>query len=228
MTTSRFPNPRKTNGDIVAFGDDLRSDTLIDAYRHGIFPWPMTGIPLPWFCPRKRAIIELDRVHISRSLRHARARNGLRFTIDRDFHSVIQACASAPRPEQEGTWIFPEVVEAFCALHRAGAAHSVEVWEGDALVGGMYGVDASGAFNGESMFHTRPNASKLALLFLFDHLRERGLNWFDVQVMSPHMKAMGAFEITRAKFLDRLARTQRRSLQLFDSPGPGHEPTPDS
>ncbi|MEO8216158.1 MAG: leucyl/phenylalanyl-tRNA--protein transferase [Acidobacteriota bacterium] len=222
MTTSRFPDPRKTKGDVVAFGDDLRPETLIDAYRHGIFPWPMEGIPLPWFCPRRRAIIELKDVHISRSLRHVRARSGFRFTIDGDFRSVIEACATAQRPDQDGTWIFPQVVEAYCLLHAQGVAHSVEVWDQNELVGGVYGVDAGGAFNGESMFRLRPNASKLALLFLFEHLQSRGLDWFDVQVMSEHMRALGSVEITRAKFLDRLARTQKRSLVLFDPANPDH------
>jgi leucyl/phenylalanyl-tRNA--protein transferase len=216
MTESLFPNPRHARGDVVAIGDDLSPETLIDAYSHGIFPWPTDDMPLPWFSPRRRAIVEFDRVHISRSLKAARNKDQFRYTIDRDFRGVIEACSEAPRPGQDGTWIFSEVIEAYVALHHRGHAHSVEVWEGEELVGGVYGVDAGGAFNGESMFYRRPNASKLALLFLFDHLRSRGLDWMDIQVMTPHMEALGARLIARSAFLDRLHATQARGLVLFD------------
>ena len=212
---SRFPDPRYVRGDIVAIGDDLHVDTLRDAYRHGIFPWPHDSLPLPWFSPRRRALLFFDEVHIGRTLRKTMTRSGLTFSVDRDFRAVIAACAAAPRPGQDGTWIGKPIVRAYTALHDAGDAHSVEVWDGDELVGGLYGVDSGGAFTGESMFHRRTGASKLALLFLVEHLRSRGAAWLDCQVMTPHMEALGARLVARSKFLDLLGDAQARKLTLF-------------
>ena len=212
---SRFPDPRYVRGDIVALGEDLSVDTLRDAYRHGIFPWPHDDLPLPWFSPRRRTLLFFDELHVGRSLRRAQRDSTLTFTIDRDFPSVIAACAEAGRPEQDGTWIGPPIVAAYTALHQAGEAHSVEAWDGETLVGGLYGVDAGGAFTGESMFHRQPDASKLALLYLVDHLRARGIGWIDCQVTTPHMQALGSREITRAKFLDLLAAAQAVNPRLF-------------
>lgn len=212
---SRFPDPRKSPHDIVAVGDDLRPETLVDAYRAGIFPWPIDDYPLPWFSPRRRAVLDFSDLHLSRSLKALRRKAPFHFTIDADFRGVIEGCATTPRPDQDGTWIFPEIVDAYCELHRLGHAHSVEAWEGEELVGGIYGVDAGGAFGGESMFFRRAGASKLALLHLVEHLAERGLDWLDIQVMTPHMKALGAKEISRGKFLDRLAEAQKSDRALF-------------
>jgi len=213
---SRFPDPRYVRGDVVAIGDDLRVETLRDAYRHGIFPWPHEELELiPWFSPRRRAVIFFHELHVGRTLRKSMKRAGLTFTIDRDFAAVIQACSDAPRPGQDGTWIEPEIVEAYLRFHQSGDAHSVEVWQDDELVGGLYGVDAGGVFTGESMFHRAPDASKLALLFLIEHLQERGGTWIDCQVMTPHMEALGAREIPRSKFLDLLAAAQARGVTLF-------------
>src|SRR5215212_637777 len=212
---ARFPDPRYARGDVVAVGGDLRVETLREAYRKGIFPWPHESLPLPWFSPRRRTIIVFDELQINRSLRKAQKRAPFRFTIDRAFADVIRACAESDRPDQEGTWIEPEIVNAYIRLHEAGDAHSVEVWDGDALVGGLYGVDSGGVFTGESMFHRASDASKLALLFLVDHLRARGCTWLDCQVTTPHMEALGAREITRARFLDMLAAAQASGIALF-------------
>jgi leucyl/phenylalanyl-tRNA--protein transferase len=210
-----FPDPRYAPSDVVAVGDDLRVETLREAYRKGIFPWPHEGLPLPWFSPRRRTVLFLDQIHVGRSLAKARKHSTLTFSIDRDFRAVIGACAEAERPEQDGTWIEPAIVRAYTRLHDAGDAHSVEVWDGEQLAGGLYGVDAGGIFTGESMFHVAPNASKLALLFLVDHLRERGATWLDCQVMTEHMRVLGAREIARARFLDMLAAAQATGLKLF-------------
>jgi leucyl/phenylalanyl-tRNA--protein transferase len=210
-----FPDPRYAPSDVVAMGEDLRVATLREAYRKGIFPWPHEGLPLPWFSPRRRAVIFLDEVHVGRSLRKSQKKSGFTFTIDRDFTAVIRACSQDERPDQDGTWIAPNIIAAYRRFHAAGDAHSVEVWDGEELVGGLYGVDAGGIFTGESMFHRRPDASKLALLFLIDHLRERGSVLLDCQVMTPHMEALGAREISRARFLDALAAAQAKGLQLF-------------
>jgi leucyl/phenylalanyl-tRNA---protein transferase len=213
---STFPDPRYAPSDVVAMGEDLRIDTLREAYRKGIFPWPHDGLPLPWFSPRRRAVIFFDELHVGRSLRKTAKRAPYTFTIDRDFRAVIRACSEAERPDQDGTWIAPAIVTAYSRLHAAGDAHSIEVWdETGTLAGGLYGVDAGGVFTGESMFHLQPDASKLALLFLIDHLRARGSALIDCQVMTPHMEALGAKEITRARFLDLLAETQAKGLRLF-------------
>jgi leucyl/phenylalanyl-tRNA--protein transferase len=212
---SRFPDPRYTRGDVVAMGDDLRVETLRDAYRHGIFPWPHEELPLPWFSPRRRTVILFDELHVGRSLRKAQRHGGFVCTIDRAFEDVIVACAEVPRGDDVGTWIGPDIITAYTRLHRADDAHSVEVWSGSELVGGLYGVDAGGVFTGESMFHRVADASKIALLFLIEHLRARGATWLDCQVMTPHMGALGAREITRNRFLDMLAREQASGLSLF-------------
>jgi leucyl/phenylalanyl-tRNA--protein transferase len=212
----RFPDPRGAGDDgLVAVGGDLRPETLMTAYRQGIFPWPIEGWPLTWFSPARRAVLEFERLHVARSLAREMRRTPLRFTIDRAFDRVIESCARIPRAHEDGTWITPQMVRAYCELHRRGHAHSVEAWEGGELVGGLYGVDADGAFAGESMFYLRPNASKLALLFLVEHLRARGLDWIDVQVMTPHMRALGAREIARDLFLEKLSATRRRGHRLF-------------
>lgn len=211
-----FPDPREAPyGDIVAVGGNMRPANLLAAYRRGIFPWPIEGWPLTWFSPRERAVIDFCDLHVPHSLARERRRTPLRFTVDQDFAGVVRACAQIPRPEQEGTWITREIYENYCALHRAGHAHSVEAWEAGALVGGVYGVDAGGAFAGESMFYLRPNASKLALLHLVEHLAARGLGWLDIQVMTPHMQTLGAKLVSRDKFLDRLAEALARRLDLF-------------
>jgi leucyl/phenylalanyl-tRNA--protein transferase len=204
--------------DIVGVGGDLEPETLLGAYRRGIFPWPVEGLPLLWFCPRDRAVLEVERLHVGRRLARVRRRSDLRFTLDRDFAAVIRACAATPRPGQEGTWITPDIVAAYSRLHALGAAHSVEAWRGDALVGGVYGVDAGGVFAAESMFYREPNASKLALLHLLDHLQGRGLDWIDIQLLTPHMTRLGARTVPRQAFLARLAATRAQGLRLFDPP----------
>jgi len=202
--------------DVVSFGTELTVENVREAYRNGIFPWYTEGIPLPWHCPERRAILEFADLKIPRSLERARRKNNLSFTIDKDFRAVIHQCSLAYRPGQYGTWITDEFENVFGELHDQGIAHSVEVWDaGGDLVGGLYGVDAGGVFCGESMFYKVPNASKLALLFLVDHLRSRGATWLDSQVMTPHMKALGAREITRNEFLEKLKQTQELGLRLF-------------
>ena len=216
----QFPEVRGSGfGDIVAVGGNLAPANLLAAYRRGIFPWPIEGWPLTWFCPRERAVLDFRDLHVPRSLARERRLTRLRFTIDADFAGVARGCALAERPEQEGTWITRGIYENYCALHAAGRAHSVEAWDGGALAGGVYGVDAGGAFAGESMFYLKPNASKLALLRLVEHLSARGLAWLDIQVMTPHMKALGAKLIARDEFLDRLAAGLSRGLTLFPAEG---------
>ena len=229
MSSIDFPNPRTHEftdwisfgeyyydvRDIIGFGGDLSIENLRKAYRNGIFPWHIDGLPLPWFCPEKRAVLEFDELHVPKSLRKARQKTEFQFTIDRDFRGVIENCSKVERKHEIGTWITPEFIEAYTEFHRAGDAHSVEVWENETLVGGLYGIDAGGVFCGESMFHRRPNASKLALLFLVEHLKTRGSTWIDIQVMTQHFKILGAKEIKRNEFLDKLEKTQAENLRIF-------------
>lgn len=203
--------------DIVSFADPLTPANIRLAYQNGIFPWFMDGVPLPWFCPEVRAILEFEDLHVSRSLRKEQRKGGYTFTIDEDFVAVIRECSVIKRSGQKGTWITDEFVAAYSELHREGMAHSVEVWNANGdLAGGLYGIDAGGVFCGESMFHREPNTSKLAFLFLVDHLRARGSAWLDAQVMTPHLEAFGAKEISRADFLAKLAEEQNKTIRIFD------------
>ncbi len=216
MPILEFPDPRSADAEgILAVGGDLHPDSLLLAYRQGIFPWPVPGLPLLWFCPPARGILEFDDLHIPRSLVWARRRSTLRFTLDAAFPTVIRSCAEAPRPGQDGTWITPQIISAYTRLHRMGIAHSAEAWDQHRLVAGVYGVDVDGAFAAESMFHQQPDASKLALLFLIDHLRAAGLDWIDIQVLTPHLARLGAKAISRDLFLKKLRHTRARGLRLF-------------
>lgn len=217
MAIIQFPDPRTASPEgIVAIGGDLEPASVLAAYRCGIFPWPVEKLPLLWFCPAERAVLEFCELHVPRSLARAARMTEFRFTIDRAFDEVIQACSDTPRPGQNGTWITPAVLGAYRRLHRLGVTHSVETWAGERLVGGAYGVEVDGAFAAESMFYREPNASKLALLHLFRHLQTRGLDWIDVQTMTPHMARLGAKALPRDEFLQRLQRTRARGLTLFD------------
>lgn len=205
-------------GGIVHFGGELSVENLRNAYLAGIFPWFTDGIPLPWHCPDERALLEFGDLTVPRSLEKIRRKRELTFTIDKDFAAVIQECSLAYRPGQRGTWITGEFVAAYIELHKTGMAHSVEAWNaGGELVGGLYGVDAGGVFCGESMFYKYPNASKLALLFLIEHLKIHGSTWLDSQVMTPHFTALGAKEIDRDGFLAKLKETQSLNLNLFSN-----------
>jgi len=201
--------------DIISFGGELTVENLSKAYHSGIFPWHIEGFPLPWFCPKKRAILEFDELHIPRTLRKDYQNTKFVFTIDQDFRGVIESCSKIKRAGESGTWITSEFIKAYTEFHLAGRAHSVEVRHHGELVGGLYGVDSDGVFCGESMFHLQPNASKMALLHLVEHLKTRGATWLDIQVMTPHFQVLGAKEIPRRQFLDKLKETQSRNLDIF-------------
>lgn len=202
--------------DIISFGDELTVENVREAYAKGIFPWHIDGLPLPWFCPEVRAVLDFEDLRVSRSLAKAYRNTKFRLTIDSAFEKVIAACAETDRRHERGTWITSEFIDVYTDLHELGEAHSVEVWDGEELAGGLYGVDAGGVFCGESMFYRRSNASKFALLHLIDELKKRGSGWIDIQVMTPHFKTMGAKEIAREEFLARLESTRAQGLSLFD------------
>ena len=211
------PDPADELG-LVALDYNLSPERIVSAYRHGIFPWPDSNpfSPIPWVCPPRRAILEFAELHLPRNLRNSqRAHASLRFTVDAAFESVIRACAAAARPGQRGTWITPAMISAYVEVHRRGHAHSIEAWDGEELVAGLYGVTAAGVFTGESMFHRISDASKLCVLFLIDHLRTRGSTWIDIQQLTPHFAQLGAREITRAEFLMKLAAERIVARALF-------------
>ena len=207
-----FPDPRTIEGDVVAVGTDFRPGTLLHAYRQGIFPWPQSPDLVGWFSPDPRAIFRLeDTPHWSRSLRRTMRKHGLEVTLDEAFPEVIRACGDE---RAGGTWILPELVDGYVALHDLGWAHSVEVWEKGRLVGGIYGITVGGLFAGESMFHRRTDASKIAFVSMVERLQKGGFTLFDVQVMNDHLASLGCAEISRADYLERLSDALTRTGRL--------------
>ncbi len=184
---------------LVAIGGDLRPETILRAYRNGIFPWFNEGEPILWWSPDPRAIFELDQFYLSRRLARTIRAEKFRVTLDRAFHDVMLGCA-----ERKPTWITTEMIEAYSRLHELGHAHSVEAWQGDQLVGGVYGVGIGGFFAGESMFHRVTDASKVALAYLIEYLRIRGFHLFDTQVATEHTMSLGALHVSRENYLVRL------------------------
>ena len=188
---------------LLAAGGDLSPERLVRAYRSGVFPWFERGQPILWWSPDPRAVLTPQTVKVSRSLRKRLKREEYRISFDSAFRGVMRACAE-PRPGQRGTWITDDMVEAYCRLHEAGIAHSVECWHGESLAGGLYGVAIGRVFFGESMFSRRVDASKVALVGLAQQLDEWGYRLIDCQVSSPHLTSLGAVEIPREKFVGRL------------------------
>jgi leucyl/phenylalanyl-tRNA--protein transferase len=186
---------------------------LLRAYREGIFPMALDDGDIGWFSPDPRGIIPLEAFHVPTRLVRAMRRARTPVHVDRDFVGVVRACAEH---REQGTWISEEIVESYTALHRLGLAHSVEVWQDDVLVGGLYGVHLGGAFFGESMFHRVRDASKVALVALVDRLQRRGFTLLDVQWVTPHLQRFGAIEIPRAAYLRRLGRALGQSCRFVD------------
>lgn len=186
---------------LVAVGGDLEPDRLLAAYRQGLFPWYNDGMPICWWSPEPRAVIDLEGLRVSRRLARTCRSGRFRFTFDRAFGAVMAACGE---DRDDGTWITRDMHEAYCRLHRLGHAHSIEVWQDEQLVGGLYGVALGGLFAGESMFHRVRDASKAAMVRLFEHLRRRGYVLFDTQFVTDHTGRMGAYHIPRAEYLRRL------------------------
>ncbi|MBY0521834.1 MAG: leucyl/phenylalanyl-tRNA--protein transferase [Gemmataceae bacterium] len=197
-----FPQLANEYG-LVAIGGDLKPDHLLKAYRRGIFPWYDEGDPICWWSPDPRAIFELDGLRVSRRLARTVRSGTFGITVNRDFAGVIRGCGFRPG---EGTWITPEMIDAYEEMHRRGHAHSLEVWHGDTLAGGIYGVAIGGFFAGESMFTRVRDASKVALVHLVERLRQRGFQLFDTQFVTDHTRGLGAIEIPRAAYLKRLKK----------------------
>lgn len=214
-----LPDPSLADPDgVVGIGADLAPGTLVEAYRNGIFPWPHSGVALPWFSPDPRGVLPLDQVHVSRSLRRTLRRSGWTTTVDRDFAAVVAGCAT--ERGEDGTWITDAMARAYQRLHALGWAHSIEVWEGTRLVGGLYGVQAGGVFTGESMFHRASDASKVAMVDLADRLQQAGALLLDVQLTTAHLSTMGAVDLPRARFLERLRAVRDDDVRLDRQPLP--------
>ncbi|HEJ6969106.1 TPA: leucyl/phenylalanyl-tRNA--protein transferase [Serratia marcescens] len=227
-----FPSPesalRDPNG-LLAIGGDLTAPRLLAAYERGIFPWYSPGEAILWWSPDPRAVLFPTEFHLNRSLKRFLRHDPFRITLNHDFAAVIAACAHRP---DEGTWIGPEVQRAYQHLHRLGYAHSVEVWQDNQLVGGMYGVAQGALFCGESMFSRVTNASKCALMAFCRHFAAYGGELIDCQVLNAHTARLGAREIPRRQFLQQLSTLQRRPLapaywepQVI-SPQPAEPPSP--
>lgn len=200
-----FPDPRQTDArGVIAVGGDLSPRRLILAYALGIFPWYEEGIPILWHCPAERAVLFPGGLRVNRTTRKVLRRGRFEVRYDTAFERVIRACARTPRPGQDGTWITPEMIDAYTALHRLGFAHCAESWRDGELAGGIYGVTLGGVFFGESMFSHEANASKVALVTLVRALEELGYSLVDCQVPHPFLEGFGVETIDRNAFLDLL------------------------
>lgn len=194
-----FPHPSLADEDgLLAIGADLQLERLLLAYENGIFPWYNEENPILWFAPLERFVLVPNKIKLSKSMKQIMKSNKFKVTIDQDFKSVIENCASMPRKDQDGTWIIADMQEAYIRLHEAGYAHSIEVWQDQKLVGGLYGVQVGKVFCGESMFSKVSNASKIALIYLAQNF---GLSLIDCQIPSDHLSSMGAETISQSEYL---------------------------
>ncbi|MBU1569831.1 MAG: leucyl/phenylalanyl-tRNA--protein transferase [Proteobacteria bacterium] len=206
-----FPPPQladKTG--ILAVGGDLCEERLLLAYSLGIFPWYSEDEPILWWSPDPRLVLYPDEIKVSKSLEKIIKKQVFEVTFDKAFGQVIKLCALAGRRENEGTWIFPDMIDAYCALHESGFAHSVEAWKDGILAGGLYGVSLGRCFFGESMFTLESNASKVAFACLVEYLKENSFALIDCQVSTGHLKRFGAREIPRSLFLKQLKKSLAR------------------
>jgi leucyl/phenylalanyl-tRNA--protein transferase len=207
-----FPDSRSADaGGLLAVGGDLSPERLLLAYEQGVFPWYDAGYPPFWWSPDPRAVLDPETLHVSRSLAQLLRRGAFELSWNRDFGRVMAECG-CQRPG--GTWIFAEMLEAYTRLHQLGHAHSLEVWVHGELVGGLYGVQRGGLFAAESMFHRRPNASKIALVAAVRSAFDAGIRLFDVQFLTPHLGSLGAREISRDEYLGRLGAVRGLSVDL--------------
>jgi len=202
-----FPDPREADPDgLLAVGGDLSLQRLISAYRQGIFPWYEEGMPILWWCPHPRLVLDPPRIKCSRRLKRIIRQERFEIALDTDFVAVIENCARVERRQGPGTWITEEMKHAYVNLFHVGFAHSVEVRTDGDLVGGLYGIALGKAFFGESMFYKESNASKVALVYLAALLAHWEFDFIDCQQSTAHLKSMGARDISRNYFLDRLEK----------------------
>ncbi|OXG03060.1 leucyl/phenylalanyl-tRNA--protein transferase [Flavobacterium araucananum] len=197
-----FPPVSEADEDgVLAIGGDLDPERLKLAYKSGIFPWFNEGDPILWWSPDPRMVLFLDELIVSKSMRNILNRNQFKITFNQDFAAVISNCQNIKREDQNGTWISNEMIDAYCKLNEQGIAKSVEVWQEDVLVGGLYGIDLGHVFCGESMFSKVSNASKAAFIALVNHLKNEDYKLLDCQVYNPHLESLGCREIDREEFM---------------------------
>lgn len=201
-----FPPVEEADEDgLVAIGGDLEVDTLVTAYRQGIFPWPISvELPLAWFSPDPRGVIFTDEIHLPRSFEKFLKKNPYRLSFNQEMRKVILECARVPRKNQPGTWITPDIIRGYEKLFLEGLAYSVEVWKEEALVGGLYGVVMGEFVSGESMFMKEDGASKFALWGLLQHLKSKGISFLDTQMVTSVVESFGGKYIPREEFLSQL------------------------
>lgn len=214
-----FPDPMLAGQDgLLCVGGDLEVETLLEAYRLGIFPWPKENYPLLWFFPYERGVLDFSLLHWPDRFERdwkKKKQKGITLSFNRAFAQVIQNCAAVPRTHETGTWILPPMIDAYVRMHKAGHAHSVECWLGERLVGGMYGVFVDGVFSGESMFHLEDNASKFCLRAMVEYVRDCGLGWLDVQMVTPVLEQFGAAYEHREVYARRLKAAQAANPGAF-------------
>lgn len=209
-----FPPPEDADASgLLAVGGDLEPRRLLLAYSLGIFPWYEEGLPILWHCPDPRTVLLPAELRVSRSLRRSLRRAPYALSLDTCFERVIHACAETERPHQRGTWITPEMIDAYLRLHELGFAHSVEAWSGPELAGGLYGVSLGACFFGESMFALQPDASKLAFVALVRQIERWGFELVDCQVHTEHLARFGARPWPRSRFLAQLARAVEKETR---------------
>ena len=201
----KFPPVETADGNgLLAIGGKLSVERLIEAYYHGIFPWYDASQPVLWWSPDPRMVLFPEKLKVSKSMKKLILRNAFEVSFNRDFKAVIENCANIWRQGQDGTWITEEIQKAYLELHKLGIAHSVEVWDGNNLIGGLYGIYLKDkkVFCGESMFATVSNASKYGFIKLIDKLRKEGVKLIDCQIYSAHLESLGAGEIPRKDFVE--------------------------
>ena len=198
-----FPPVDQSNRDgILAIGGDLSLERLQLAYKSGIFPWFEEGEPIVWWSPNPRMVLFLEELIVSKSMRNILSKNRFKVTFNQNFKDVISICQNIKRNGQNGTWITNDMIEAYCKLHELGIAKSVEVWQDEVLVGGLYGIDLGHVFCGESMFSKVSNASKVAFIALVNQLKAANYKLLDCQVYNPHLESLGCREIERTDFME--------------------------
>lgn len=206
-----FPDPELAEEDgLLGVGGDLSPERLLLAYANGIFPWFSKGEPIMWWSPDPRCVLRPGKLKISTSLRQALKKGNYEVRFDTCFEEVIRQCSTAKRKGQRGTWITKAMVDAYIQLHELGYAHSTEVFMDGKLAGGLYGVSIGGTYSGESMFHLRPEASKIALYHLVQRLKEKGFPLIDCQVTNQHLLSFGAEEMPRKEFLKQLIKNREK------------------
>ncbi len=202
-----FPDVSLANKDgILCISYDISVEMLLNAYSHGIFPWPIDDSLIPWSAPKQRGILNIDSMHISKRLLRHFKKSKFQFRVNTNFEDVIVNCAKATRKSQTGTWITNNMIEAYIQLHKVGYAVSFETYSNNLLVGGMYGVFIGKYFAGESMFFKESNASKFAFVNACKYLKSQGLKWIDIQMVTPLTKAFGGIEINRDEFMKKLQK----------------------